>query len=706
MLRLPTLEEYGYTGPGPLVGSLADWSVLISNGETLSEQAGGRVYSEVYKLAVIEAGPVDFRGIGSVFPNLQALLVADESPNSTDIRGVIELAGTLTHLELRFGEISWYCALGTEVNPNPDSNPDPNSKPNPNPNPNQVDAPAAMDTIERLPLLQVLAVSGSRASGAACYKALERLPASIESLHIESQNELSDGLWEEGNESDEAVRKVWEVNLTHLVNLRALALAKGDFCTLEELNLASPKRSLQALVLPSGVREVSMGASPGTFNFYQGHGSFTTALRDELRGRGPHTLTLTLHSEEKPTRRREAAPGKGRRRGGEGGVTADGAPSVCASCELNLPGTSFTKNQLSKGMARRCTTCVDSAQLNDICASCERNLPETSFTKNQRSKGMAPRCTACMDSAQLICASCERNLPGTSFSKNQRSKGVAPRCTACVDSDQLVCASCDRNRPGKSFTTNQLSKGMARRCKDCVGATSTRPAPPSSGEALFQPARDLLEAAMEAEMRGNTAAAVRLAYAAFQHSQTRGGDPALPSHLRKHYALTEREADAAMAIFGEGAASLGPALDSTLQSVNYELGLEGDGPNACRDRFLPDGTRLTPAVSAANMAASAPLISRFAQEVDEQLQAETVGKLHRIRGLKAPFRTDMNGATGVCVEADVKSDHYVVRVTAMPDGSKPPKDTSLLHMSNTNMALLKEQVPIAPCTTPTHRTPH
>ena len=558
--------------PHPVVGSPADWSVFARRGsETISEQAGGQVYTDVYKVAVV--GFHDLRGIGSVFPNLQALLVADESPNSTDIRGVVDLAGTLTHLELRFEEISWYCALGTAV-----------------------EAPAAIDTIERLPLLQVLAVSGSRVSGAACYKALERLPVSIETLHIESHN-LGN---EDEDPSDEAIRKVWEVNLTHLVNLRALALAKGDFCTLEELNLASPKRSLQALVLPSGVREVSMGVSPGTFNFDRGtgHGSFTTALRDELRGRGPHKLTLTLHS-ERETRRREAAPGKGRRRGGVGGVpTADGAPSVCASCKLNLP--------------------------------------ETSFSKNQR------------------------------------------------------------------------SKGVARRCKDCVGATSTRPAPPFSGEALFQPARDLLDAAMEAEMRGNTAVAVRLAYAAFQHSQTRGGDPALPPNLRKHYALTEREADAAMAIFGEGAASLGPALDSTLQSVNYELGLEGDGPNACRDRFLPDGTPLTPAVSAANMAASAPLISRFArfaQEVDEQLQAETVGKLHRILGLKAPFRTDMNGATGVCVEADVKSDHYVVRVTAMPDGSKPPKDTSLLHMSNTNMALLKEQVPIAPRTTPTHRTP-
>lgn len=104
MLRLRTLEEYGYTGPRPLVGSLADWSVFqMNDGETLSEAAGGRVYSDVYKLAVVEAGPVDFRGIGSVFPNLQALLVTEEQPNSTDIRGVVELAGTLTHLELRFG---------------------------------------------------------------------------------------------------------------------------------------------------------------------------------------------------------------------------------------------------------------------------------------------------------------------------------------------------------------------------------------------------------------------------------------------------------------------------------------------------------------------------------------------------------------------------------------------------------------------------
>ena len=197
------------------------------------------------------------------------------------------------------------------------------------------------------------------------------------------------------------------------MNLRALALAKGDFCTLEELNLASPKMSLQALVLPSGMREVSMGASPGTFSSDREHGSFTTALRDELRGRGPHTLTLTLHSEEKPTRQREA--GKGRRRGSEGCVpTGDGV--VCASCERNPPRTSFSKTQLSKGMARRCTACVDGAA--SVCASCEQNL-----------------------------------VPGTSFSKNQ------------------------------------LSKGMARRCKDCVDATSTRPAPPSSGEALFQPAR-------------------------------------------------------------------------------------------------------------------------------------------------------------------------------------------------------------------------
>ena len=75
-----------------------------------------------------------------------------------------------------------------------------------------MEAPAAIDTIERLPLLQVLVVSGSRVSGAACYKALERLPVSIETLHIESHN-LGN---EDEDPSDEAIRKVWEVNLTHL----------------------------------------------------------------------------------------------------------------------------------------------------------------------------------------------------------------------------------------------------------------------------------------------------------------------------------------------------------------------------------------------------------------------------------------------------------------------------------------------------------
>ena len=96
MLRLPTLLEHEYTGPEPLVGSLADWRVI--DGQNFTEQTGGQVYSDVYKLAVVEAGPVDFRGISSVFPNLQALLVTDEQPNSTDIRGVVELAATLTHL--------------------------------------------------------------------------------------------------------------------------------------------------------------------------------------------------------------------------------------------------------------------------------------------------------------------------------------------------------------------------------------------------------------------------------------------------------------------------------------------------------------------------------------------------------------------------------------------------------------------------------
>ena len=218
-----------------------------------------------------------------------------------------------------------------------------------------------------------------------------------------------------------------------------------------------------------------------------------------------------------------------------------------------------------------------------------------------------------------------------------------------------VCAACGRSLPRKSFSKNQLSKRLAARCKECVDTrqpeladlSASAPCPPSTSSALasagrqtdlFQPARALLRAAQEAERRGDDAEAVRLAYAAFQHSQTRGEDPAMPPHRRKHYALTESESESAWRLLTSAMSSLGPTLAATLQSTNYDLGLEGDGPNACRDRFLPDGAPLTPAVYAANMAANAPYMSRIAQSLNAQLAevAETVAEAMTPQGVLRP----------------------------------------------------------------------
>ena len=108
------------------------------------------------------------------------------------------------------------------------------------------------------------------------WKALEKLPATLETLSFNSENgiEVTPGLFSKaGLTSDEyysnypqkpfpmtsELTAALTVDLSHLVALSSASLIGGDFCTTEEL-AAGAAFSGMALVLPSSLRELTLGA--------------------------------------------------------------------------------------------------------------------------------------------------------------------------------------------------------------------------------------------------------------------------------------------------------------------------------------------------------------------------------------------------------------------------------------------------------------
>ena len=212
-------------------------------------------------------------GIGTVFPNLRALIVTTSSGvHDFEIAGCAALHATLTHLELSFGEQSWYGGLARKNESG--------------------HGPYSIDVIAQLRQLRKLAITGIRSGTAAEFKALERLPCTLETLHMESENELENmGL---DTHYDPSKHLDCLVDLSHLQQLRALTLGGASLCTRDELNIIALGQA-QAILLPRSLQKMEIG-SPG--REYLPTGSCTTPFKAELKRMG--LTRLVVHEIGRP----------------------------------------------------------------------------------------------------------------------------------------------------------------------------------------------------------------------------------------------------------------------------------------------------------------------------------------------------------------------------------------------------------------------
>jgi hypothetical protein len=184
----------------------------------------------------------------------------------------------------------------------------------------------------------------------------------------------------------------------------------------------------------------------------------------------------------------------------------------CSKCSSKLRSIDFSRSQMSKGIGRRCRSCVSSTPLaapeqvssNLIggncsspagpvstggnvletlqCSKCSRLLPRTDFSRAQITRG-ADRCCGLCTSATLLaaaqgsalaCSMCRQSLPKSAFSHNQAAKGADRRCRSCVE-DALACSKCARSLPRSEFSRNQRNMDVGRRCRSCIAASATQP---------------------------------------------------------------------------------------------------------------------------------------------------------------------------------------------------------------------------------------
>ena len=258
---------------GPTVGPETGWWLFSPVHHKLPATA----LTDVRKLALVDwgCGAITSSGVThEVFPQLRALLLTEDYPHATDISGIVAFAATLTHLELDFGDLSWYGGLGNGVD---------------------LDRPA-MDTICLLGQLKILVVRGMRCGDMQDFKSLERLSLNMEILHVEAENESSDVPDDYDYESffsfddlSTDAQAISTINLTHLTALRKLTFLKASFCTAAEKPFLAP--GAQALVLGDSLEEVTIGGSSW---------SCTAALQSELKQL--KLRQLRLHGVHKPKR--------------------------------------------------------------------------------------------------------------------------------------------------------------------------------------------------------------------------------------------------------------------------------------------------------------------------------------------------------------------------------------------------------------------
>jgi hypothetical protein len=103
------------------------------------------------------------------------------------------------------------------------------------------------------------------------------------------------------------------------------------------------------------------------------------------------------------------------------------------------------------------------------CSACCRVLAANCFTGNQLGKGNARRCRTCVAGSRISSA-----VP-----IKQPASQVVPRARAQAARRVHTCSACLRGLQPDSFTTNQLRKVNAR-CRECVSAANWAGALPAA----------------------------------------------------------------------------------------------------------------------------------------------------------------------------------------------------------------------------------
>ena len=206
----------------------------------------------------------------------------------------------------------------------------------------------------------------------------------------------------------------------------------------------------------------------------------------------------------------------------------------------------------------------------------------------------------------------------------------------------------------------------------------------STDDDLFRDARDLLRAAEIGLAQSDGVTAYRFGFACQQHSLTRGDDPCMPDELREKYRLKEKDLERAIYVCDCATQIIGEdKMEEIIGEVNYGLGLEGDGPNVCRDRFTPDGKPMQKP-----QAGPCFFVNDAAAPAWMDLKDELIGTAIEIRGLQT--KPELNGAKAKVLHRVTESGRYAVRVTALPDGTAPEK-TLQMKLKSQNLVLKSDR---------------
>ena len=206
-------------------------------------------FPDVRHLIYETCGAIDTRCVHAVFPNLVSLVVYPgngQGPTEGSDFSALGHFTQLRHFELRCFGWDWYDCPGD-----------------------------LLEDLGKLPQLQHVHISGTRCCGSEDWKALEKLPPSLETLSFWGENDIcviekraelkknhpsiaDVGFMKKPVPMPPELLREFTVDLSHLVKLKSAYLVGGDFCSVEELAAGAALEG-QALVLPTSLRELTLG---------------------------------------------------------------------------------------------------------------------------------------------------------------------------------------------------------------------------------------------------------------------------------------------------------------------------------------------------------------------------------------------------------------------------------------------------------------